>query len=340
MEKERNHWLDNSKFVLIFLVILGHCFDRFGEGNVCYSVNSAMYFFRMPLFIFLSGLFSKKIEWERFWPWIFGVIETYLIFTLLQIIPGFILGKSVPLEYFFVPRWTLWYLLSLCLWRFGVQLFGGLLSPTRFLIISILIGLISGFIPIGPLLSLQRTLTFAPFFALGYYCGRNRIDLNFIKRIPLWLSIFIVAILFISVFLIESSRLGDFPLIPFLRGMYGFSYFPEYSPILLVVLRLVSYAISIVVSVCVLRMVPYNESWLSKQGLDTLFYYVYHPLLIICIDASIGKVFNLPSSFLAVLVYAVIVTAVIWLLLRLRFFRILPRLISKSYSVLFAKGRS
>lgn len=343
MGQVRNHWLDNAKFILIFLVILGHCFDKFGEGNVCYSVNSTLYFFRMPLFVFLSGLFSKRIEWRRFLPWIWGVMETYLIFTLLQIAlilalpqePGFILSKDVLLEFFVVPRWTLWYLISLCFWRLAIQLFGAIISPILFLIISIIIGGLSGLIPLGPAMSFQRTLTYAPFFAIGYWCGRNKVDINLIKRIPAWFSIFIFFLLFVTVVVLLSSKFSGFPLIPFLRGMYDFRSFPEYSPILLVFLRLVIYLISVVVSVCVLRLIPSNNSWLSKQGLDTLFYYVYHPLLIIIIGVTIGRAFDLPSSFLAVLSYAVIITAVVWLMLRLNIFRALPRLISKSFSFHF-----
>lgn len=56
--------LDNLKFFLIFLVVLGHIFEEvIAAGNANWDVKSARFFiylFHMPLFLFVSGIFSKK----------------------------------------------------------------------------------------------------------------------------------------------------------------------------------------------------------------------------------------------------------------------------------------
>ena len=69
---KRDNWLDGLKFVLITLVIFGHS-KHFLE--VDYSLRSVkvvrflihvVFYFHMPLFIMLSGYFSKKTDTNKF----------------------------------------------------------------------------------------------------------------------------------------------------------------------------------------------------------------------------------------------------------------------------------
>ena len=334
MGSSRNHWLDNAKFVLIVLVILGHCLDRLGEGHICASVNTSMAFFRMPAFIFLSGFFSKKTDWKRFLSWTWGVLETYLVITIIQVLPGFLQGKEVPLEYFIIPRWTLWYLLSLCFWRLFIQLLGDIRPAFWLLAGSVVIGALSGLVHLGLCLSLQRTFTMVPFFMLGYWCRCRNININAIRRIPAVAAVAILVILWIA-----NYQVKDFELLEFLRGKEDFSYFTGYSLGFLVCLRLSFYVVSVVVSACVLRLVPQKESWLSVQGRDTLYYYVYHALFIMCLVFLRRGLVELPASLIAVIVYDFAIVAAIWLLLKIPFFRTLPRLFTKIYSFVFARDK-
>lgn len=52
---------DNIKFILILLVVLGHFVDVYtSESDNMKALFFTIYIFHMPLFIFISGLFSKK----------------------------------------------------------------------------------------------------------------------------------------------------------------------------------------------------------------------------------------------------------------------------------------
>ena len=54
--------LDGLKFIMIFLVVLGHL--RFIDYGI--SVGKMIYSFHMPVFVFLSGYFtSQKTEKEN-----------------------------------------------------------------------------------------------------------------------------------------------------------------------------------------------------------------------------------------------------------------------------------
>ena len=61
MNKERDYFFDNLKAVLIFLVVLGHFLLPIHGESVLVVVKRLIYVFHMPLFVFVSGYFAKKI---------------------------------------------------------------------------------------------------------------------------------------------------------------------------------------------------------------------------------------------------------------------------------------
>lgn len=334
MATTRNHWLDNAKFVLIFLVIFGHCIDRLGQGHLCNTTNTTMSFFRMPLFIFISGYFSKIIDWSKFSKWCLGLIETFLIFTILLIIPLLFTGEVISIGSFIEPRWPLWYLISLLSWRLAVQLLSSFVSPRNLFILSLILGSVSGFFHLGYNFSLQRSFTFAPFFMAGFMLGNLKYDFSHIKKLPIWIAILVLLLLWGTTY-----QVTDFPLMLFLRGRDDFAFFSGYSPWLLAIMRVLMYIISFVASACFLRLIPQNESWISSQGKDTLYYYVYHPFFIKLLSAISRGVHIIPGSLPAVMLYASLIVSSIWALLKIPFFRSVPRLLSKTYALLFKRGR-
>ena len=59
--KERDYFFDNLKAVLIFLVVLGHFLLPIHGRNYLVVVKRLIYVFHMPLFVFVSGYFAKRI---------------------------------------------------------------------------------------------------------------------------------------------------------------------------------------------------------------------------------------------------------------------------------------
>ena len=60
---KRIYWFDNIKFFLMLCVVSGHFIQPYIEGNEL--LNYIYYFFSfftMPLFIFITGCFSKRTE--------------------------------------------------------------------------------------------------------------------------------------------------------------------------------------------------------------------------------------------------------------------------------------
>lgn len=89
MAKVRLAYFDNIKGVLIILVVIGHLLEpcaRLGSvGLAGFRVLDFIYMFHMPLFIFLTGLFSKSV----FKKWLFpGRGSSFLFRHLLSALYG------------------------------------------------------------------------------------------------------------------------------------------------------------------------------------------------------------------------------------------------------------
>lgn len=64
----RDHYIDNIKGVFIYLVVLGHLLDYLNRMDVPFSIGmqTLIYFFHMPGFVFLSGYLAKSFVKKRF----------------------------------------------------------------------------------------------------------------------------------------------------------------------------------------------------------------------------------------------------------------------------------
>ncbi|MBP3851842.1 MAG: acyltransferase family protein, partial [Erysipelotrichaceae bacterium] len=79
---KRDYYFDNLKAVLIFLVILGHFLLPIETGPLC-ILKRWIYSFHMPLFIFVSGYFSKGVYKRGHFRWdkIRFFIGLYILFV-------------------------------------------------------------------------------------------------------------------------------------------------------------------------------------------------------------------------------------------------------------------
>lgn len=161
---KNDYYYDNIKFILIFIVVVGHYCEKYSQSVLLNGIFTFIYSFHMPLFIFLSGYFSKKIENQR----IKDVKDLLVPYLVIQILYFVILSFASP-QY----KWSLvlpiganWYLLGLFVWRMLAPYF---LQTSNALLYSVIIGLFVGLIPdINQILNLQRIFTYLPFFVMGY----------------------------------------------------------------------------------------------------------------------------------------------------------------------------
>ena len=179
-EKKREFLFDNIRGILILLVVLGHALEYFRlENDVGKFVYVFIYLFHMPVFIFISGYFSKNLEKARS-----NAVRTFLIpYLLLNLILSVILLAMGKIQEIMIlnPGWTLWYLYCMFIWRL---LLPDLVKVRHILLLSFIVGIFSGLLTeFGTYMAMARTLGFLPYFLAGYFTTPQRIKK--IRRLPL-----------------------------------------------------------------------------------------------------------------------------------------------------------
>lgn len=173
MTKERDYFFDNIKAVLIFLVVLGHfLLPIHEEGNVLVLIKRLIYVFHMPLFVFVSGYFSKRIYKDGKYNFekILYLIKAYILFVVtiqaVYAISGFRSFREID---FFSQSGAPWYLFAMIAWYLMIPLIRKF-KPLSVITVNIVLALAAGFFKnVGDFLCLSRILVFGPFFFLGYY---------------------------------------------------------------------------------------------------------------------------------------------------------------------------
>ena len=262
--KVRDDRIDSVKFWLIVLVITIHVFKRsvFADSMTCTVIWKYCYIFAMPLFIFISGYFSRKKDMKDFWPSIWKLLEPLIFYHII----GLLFSKSsISVRSLFTPWWVLWYLLSLIYWRLMLQFIPDkILRHIKIVLFcTFCISIFAGFLPFDRFLSLQRTLALMPFFFCGYYMR----DINLFlpdKFKPLCI-VFLIAMFAIPIFV--PQHLGDLP------------HADPYSNVYVAVKRLFVFAIAIPMSIAFIN-VCYNTSWIAQQGRMSMHYYIFHALIL------------------------------------------------------------
>ena len=165
MEIKREYKYDNIKCILIFFVVFAHILEIL-NGNISNKIYIFIYTFHMPIFVYISGYFSKgNMKGITKFTYIYLIWQT--IFYLFDII---VLKTNIKFS-LALPNWTLWYIFAMVIWNLIIKFLDKNLVDNYLciLIISIIISLLAGFFnEIGYIFSISRIITFFPYFLLGY----------------------------------------------------------------------------------------------------------------------------------------------------------------------------
>lgn len=308
---KRDTRIDCLKFWLIIFVVLGHITQFTIYDKEAFSVHivrrviHSVYLFHMPLFIMISGYFSRKKEMKSFWKDIIKLVKVYLIFHLFWILLGIYNGRTITFEQFFHPSFTLWYLHCLIIWRIILQLIPSKLLNNAYLIMfmSLLISILGGFIHVSSLLSLQRLFTFMPLFFLGYYAKENGwLKKNYQLK---WYYLFLP----IALIIIENKIQLD---------IWGRS---PYDSMFDLIRRIIFLTSSILISMGIIKLLPLKISLFSKEGEDVLFYYMYHSIILYFIAAILQRMGIVANGYILLLVF-ISTMVILYLLRKIKFLHI------------------
>lgn len=331
MNKERELYWDSLKFVLIFLVIYGHVVGSYCPvGSFNRAIHNLIYSFHMPLFVFVSGRFSQIKDRDKYKKGILRIFETYVVFQIIWRIIEIAGGTEINLLFIAkviaTPCWTLWYLISLVWWRIMLLAIPEKTlreSPLLILAISIVVSVLSGFVPINHHFSIQRTMAFMPFFFMGFYSTRFN-DKESINKIPAYWALIVITIMFFVVLLYLNTNLHT--ILHCSRSYWSDSAFsPQFS----FIARCILVVSAILMSIMVMRIVK-EWQWMAKWGGQTLFIYIYHLFFILSLRYGLkcGYIPKQDWLFIASPICAIIFTIALIVLSRNKFLNIMLNPIS------------
>lgn len=316
---KRDLYWDTLKFVLIFLVVYGHTVAASApDGSFNKAVYNFIFLFHMPLFIFVSGRFSHVKDKTKYYNSILRILETYLIFQFVRSFVPLLFGKTLSfhliLSFFLFPEYTLWFLLCLIYWRLLVVLIPPNVlhnSPYIVLLICFAVSILGGFIPVK-ILSIQRAMTFLPFFFMGYYSTEIEIKQQ-LKKIHIGIPVLVILSIFLFVFYFLNTEIGFV-----LYGNSSYWFHSSLSPFLLCMARCLLLLVATLLGIMIMSLIR-TQPFLAKMGKATLFIYIFHSFITQGIRVSVTHGY-LSGNEMMLFVYAVVITIVLAYLSRIKIF--------------------
>lgn len=166
--KTREYQYDNIRFILIFLVVMGHLLELSTSIPFQTTAYKCIYTFHMPAFLFLSGMFAS-FRRSRI---IFSLLVPYLMAQVAyRYFESWLSGSDLHLT-FLQPFWLLWYLFALLIYHCLLPFYDTDSPHTAGLILlgAVAAALLSGFDKgLAFPMSFSRVVAFQPWFILGFY---------------------------------------------------------------------------------------------------------------------------------------------------------------------------
>ncbi|KOG42626.1 hypothetical protein AQJ84_32165 [Streptomyces resistomycificus] len=272
--KRRDAFFDNAKYLAIVLVAVGHAWEPLrGGSRAVTALYMLVYTFHMPMFIVVSGYFSRGFDWspERLRRLVTGVAVPYVVFetayTLYTRWTDQVPDRPISL---LNPLYLTWFLAALFVWRLTAPLWRVVRWPLPIAFALAVPAMISP--SIGNDLALQRILQFLPFFVLGLLLEPEHFEL--VRRRE-------VRLLAVPVFVCAAAV--AYWAVPRRSGAWFFRRdaadelgAPDwYGPVMAVAF----FGCALLLTACFLAWVPRRRMWFTALGAGTLYAYLLHGFL-------------------------------------------------------------
>lgn len=281
----RDNSIDTLKFLLICTVVFGHVIMTLGGNKIEIVIFNFIYSFHMPLFVFISGYFTHPGEMtERKFCEAFHFLSLFILFNLCT---WLIIPRDMNFRTILTPQYAMWYLLAMFYWRFlSIFIKKEWLTWRNLCIVTVFSALV-GFVPfIGEMGSFNRVACFLCFFMAGMMCHNTNFFLR-VKRIPFWISIIPMIVIFVFMLYCNSYNEG-------LQNIYSNAY---NGSLLRFGLRTIGMFMAVLIGIGFIRIsqmrLPHLFAMLGRQS---LFFYLYH-ILFIAILQHISNAMQFPHSF-------------------------------------------
>ena len=311
---------DNLKFILIFLVVFGHILDVYApKSEVCGMLRFFIYTFHMPLFLFVSGLFSKRHIKGRVMSAIISYLVLYLLIKVLVFASKWAAYGKYPGFSLFSAGGVPWYafvLFAFCLITMALDR----IEPKYVLIFSVILGCLAGYDgKLGDYFCLSRIFAFYPFFFAGYMFDEESIRKFADRKAVKIASAAVIAAALLIIFL-KYDDVNKFKLM--FTGRNSFKKVLGFNAPYAFLIRLACYGISTVLGTAFISLAPNHSpgEFMAKAGASTLQIYALHMPLKYLYFGLLNDRFGIEKIFVSKLpLYSLLVTLVIFALCMLPF---------------------
>ena len=268
----RDPYFDNARGLLIILVVVGHLLLE-TTSEISASVTVWIYSFHMPAFIAVTGHLSRRYSGSprQASRLITLLIVPYLAFQLFhELLAVLVLGKAFSFDPF-TPRWTLWFLLALLIWR----LLTPILRALRFaLIFAVAIAVLSPMSEaVGPALSLGRILGFLPFYVLGLVVSPAHLALLRTRVARYCGAAYLVGALVVLALYDHLPNMSLF----YLSKNYAER---DIAPVKGAIIQLVVLTLGLMGTAAILAITSTRKTPLTRLGERSLYIYLLHAIVL------------------------------------------------------------
>lgn len=281
-------FFDNLKGILIILVVLGHFLSGATSAGIlpAWRLFDFIYLFHMPLFIFASGLFCKRVyvpdRGLRVGTVLYYLLLCWLMYIALWL-PQAAFDVAEPFNLLTVDSSMPWYLMALAVYCALTPVFYEL-RPIPAIGCAVVISVLCGLVDVGNVLSASRVITFLPFFLFGYYLEPwvilefldgfgNRLIAPRIAAAILIL-VMLLGFQFLDIEELRSSQIVFTGRDPYATALPSLG---DQGAIEGCAIRIIGFAGTAVAGPCLLLLTPRGEiPLLSRSGRHTLQVYIFH----------------------------------------------------------------
>ncbi len=270
---------DNARFLAVTLVVAGHAIqplvDRSGGALTLYLV---IYAFHMPAFAIISGYFSsaEPPTARHMLRVLTDLVIPYVIMEAAWSIVKLVADGESGFDPT-TPSWTLWFLVSLAIFRLVLPYLALLRWPLAIsLVLSVGVGYLNG---VDSTFALARTFGFLPFFVLGWKLSTTDIAQWWrgLGEAAWWIR-GVAAAIFAGAAWVVSANLPTWRTVDLRHWLY---YDQSYSDlgtdsVLGGAGRLALLAVAVILCAAFLALVPRHPILVTELGTGTMYVYLLH----------------------------------------------------------------
>lgn len=279
VEKQRIALWDNIKYILIFLVVVGHVVDQYPDSGMFRSIYVFVYAFHMPLFFFISGMFHKnEAVAQRVCTFLaLGYVYKFVLFSVRSF-----MKEEVEFR-FLSESGTPWFMFALAIFILMSYWLRDM-NQGFVLIIMLLAACFVGYDQsVGSKFVLSRIVHFYPYYVLGEIVNGQKLwEITRNRRV----RIFGAAVLILWFLACFAYRETLYSWCDIFKGMKmkNEALFQEQ-----ILIQMGCFLIAVIVGFALMCVVPSGRvPILTKFGKRTLQVYFWHrPILYILVDLHV-----------------------------------------------------